>query len=102
MEHALVRADGKAIPMNIDGISAIVLLELGFPPSMGRGLFILSRSVGICAHAWEQGQQGKRIKGPTPPDFGYAYNGPSIRHLDGDEAAGLKDSRSSVLRQLRS
>jgi citrate synthase len=87
VERALVRAAGKSIPMNIDGISAIALLELGFPPSMGRGLFILSRSVGICAHAWEEAHQGKRIKGPTPPDFGYSYTGRSIRHYPGTDAA---------------
>lgn len=85
VERALVRSAEKSIPMNIDGISAVVLLELGFPPSMGRGLFILSRSVGICAHAWEEAQQGKRIKGPTPPDFGYTYTGPSIRHIENDD-----------------
>jgi citrate synthase len=88
VQRALVRTSGTALPMNIDGISAIVLLELGFPPSMGRGLFILSRSVGICAHAWEETLQGKRIKGPTPPDFGYAYTGPGMRHLDGGDWTG--------------
>ena len=44
--------------MNVDGATAVVLLELGFPAAMGRGIFILSRSVGICAHAFEQSQQG--------------------------------------------
>ncbi|HEX3484417.1 MAG TPA: citryl-CoA lyase [Micropepsaceae bacterium] len=63
------------LPMNVDGITAIMLLELGFPAEMGRGIFILSRSVGICAHAYEQSQRGERIKGPTPPQFGFRYTG---------------------------
>ena len=53
--------------MNIDGITAVIFSELGFEPELGRGLFILSRAVGILAHAWEQKQQGRRIMGPMPP-----------------------------------
>jgi len=71
----------KPIPLNIDGITAVCLSELGFEPELGRAVFILSRSVGICAHAWEQSQLGGRIKGPTPPDFGFDYLGPQTRHL---------------------
>jgi len=56
--------------MNIDGATAVIDCELGFPPELGRGLFVLSRSVGILAHAWEQTQQGGRIKGPVPPSVG--------------------------------
>jgi citrate synthase len=48
---------------------------------MGRGLFILSRSVGILAHAWEQTQQGQRIKGPMPKDIPFTYTGPADRKL---------------------
>jgi citrate synthase len=65
--------------MNIDGITAAIYLELGFPAPLGRGLFILSRSVGILSHAWEQSQQGGRIKGPMPPSVGYTYVGPAPR-----------------------
>ena len=55
--------------MNIDGITAVIFCELGFEPELGRGLFILSRSVGILAHAWEQKQQGRRIMGPMPKEI---------------------------------
>ena len=72
---------GRPLPMNIDGITAVVLSELGFPPELGRGIFILSRSVGICAHAFEQARQGGRIKGPTPPAAGFRYKGPKPRKL---------------------
>jgi citrate synthase len=71
--------EGRRLPMNIDGITAIVLLELGFPPALGRGIFILSRSVGICAHAFEQSQAKERIKGPTPPEAGFRYRGHAPR-----------------------
>ena len=84
VEAALRRRTGKAIPMNIDGVTAVIFCELGFPPPMGRGLFILSRSVGILSHAWEQAQANERIKGPMPKDIPYTYSGPERRSLDPD------------------
>ncbi len=60
---------GTPIAMNIDGATAVIFCELGFPPPLSRGLFCLSRSVGILAHGWEQIQQGGRNKGPMPPSI---------------------------------
>ena len=79
VEAALAQRKGKRLPMNIDGVTAVVFCELGFAPALGRGLFILSRSVGILAHAWEQMQQGGRIKGPMPPQIPYRYTGPETQ-----------------------
>jgi citrate synthase len=56
----------KPVPMNIDGATAVIYAELGFAPELARGLFVLSRSVGILAHAWEETRQGLRNKGPIP------------------------------------
>ncbi len=78
---ALAGAKGKPVPMNIDGATAVIYGELGFPASLARGLFVLSRSVGILAHAWEQREQGGRIKGPMPRTVPYRYDGPALRHL---------------------
>lgn len=66
---------GKAtpVPMNIDGATAVIYAELGFAPPLARGLFCLSRSVGILAHAWEEQQSGSRNKGPTPPKYRWTY-----------------------------
>ena len=75
---------GKHLTMNIDGSAAVIFCELGFAPMLGRGIFILSRSVGILAHAWEQSQQGGRNKGPIPPQFLYTYAGPAPRDLKGE------------------
>jgi citrate synthase len=79
VEAALTQAKGVPIPMNIDGATAVIYNELGFAPQHGRGLFILSRSVGILAHAVEQGRQGARIKGPMPKSIPYTYAGPAPR-----------------------
>ena len=79
VEELMQRRKGRKIPMNIDGATAVIYSELGFSPALGRGLFILSRSVGILAHAWEQSQQGGRIKGPMPPGIPYRYTGATPR-----------------------
>ena len=64
IETHLARA--KPVPMNIDGATAVIYAELGFAPELARGLFVLSRSVGILAHAWEETTSGLRNKGPIP------------------------------------
>ncbi|MEO1456336.1 MAG: citryl-CoA lyase [Pseudomonadota bacterium] len=79
VEAALAAAKGRAVPMNIDGATAVIYAELGFAPPLARGLFCLSRSVGVIAHAWEQMQQGGRNKGPTPPHYRWTYDGPPER-----------------------
>ena len=73
---------GQAIPLNIDGATAVIYGELGFPPPLTRGLFVLSRSVGILAHAWEQSQQPERNKGPLPREWLWAYRGKPERALE--------------------
>jgi citrate synthase len=69
VEAELASAVGRPVPMNIDCLTAIVYGELGFAPPLARGLFVLSRAVGVLAHAWEEMQSGQRIKGPIPPSI---------------------------------
>ncbi len=75
------RRGSRRVPMNIDGATAVIFAELGFAPTLCRGLFILSRSVGALAHAWEESQSGARNKGPIPRDLIPEYNGPAPRKL---------------------
>jgi citrate synthase len=75
VEEALNQGRSRPVPMNIDGATAVIYAELGFAPPLARGLFVLSRSVGILAHAWEESQQGRRNKGPIPPTILPAYLG---------------------------
>ena len=81
VEAKLSAGKGKPIPMNIDGATAVIYAELGFPAPLARGLFCLSRSVGVLAHAWEQMQQGGRIKGPIPRQFIPTYEGQDKRKV---------------------
>jgi citrate synthase len=75
VETALNKDRTTPVPMNIDGATAVIYAELGFPPPLARGLFVLSRSVGILAHAWEETTQGRRNKGPIPPSILPTYLG---------------------------
>lgn len=83
IEEALAAGRTRRIAMNIDGVTAVIYGELGFPASLARGLFCLSRSVGLLAHAWEQMQQGERIKGPLPRAWPPSYAGPAARGVPG-------------------
>lgn len=79
VEHCLERRKGRLIPMNIDGATAVIYGELGFAAPLARGVFCLSRAVGILAHAWEQRGRAERNKGPIPRSFAYRYDGPARR-----------------------
>jgi len=86
VEAELQARKGRRLPMNIDGATAVVYAELGFPAELARGLFCLSRSVGILAHAWEQHEQGGRNKGPIPRQILPVYDGHPPRDLPPDRA----------------
>lgn len=88
LEDALAAGRPRRIPMNVDGATAAIYCELGLAPELGRGIFILSRSVGILAHAWEQMQEGGRIKGPQSKALGYTYTGPARREVPNTDSRG--------------
>jgi len=83
VEAELAAQKGRPVPMNIDGATGVIFAELGFPPPLCRGLFVLSRSVGALAHAFEEMQAGVRNKGPIPRHLIWTYTGPSARTLGG-------------------
>lgn len=84
VEALLRQRKDKPVPMNIDGVTAVIYAELGFAPELARGIFCLSRAVGILAHAWEQRGRHERNKGPMPRQIPYAYTGAPERHLDNE------------------
>ncbi|RAK22032.1 citrate synthase [Anoxybacillus vitaminiphilus] len=73
----------KKITMNIDGVAAAIQCELSIPAESAKGIFALSRGMGIVAHAFEELKNGVLIKGPCPNrDDLVRYSGPSKRHLE--------------------
>jgi citrate synthase len=88
VEARLAADKGRPIPMNIDGATGVVFAELGFAPPLCRGLFVLSRSVGALAHAFEELLSGERNKGPIPRQLIWTYTGPPARELPRDRSGG--------------
>lgn len=67
-------AGGKPLPLNVDGILAALMTDMGFPYGLGKGFFILSRTAGLIAHAHEERTREKPMR-----SFGLAkpvYDGP--------------------------
>ena len=65
-----IREQIKPIPLNIDGALAAILVDLGFPPMMGKLLFIVARVAGLSAEVLEEYTREKpmRIKVPVQYD----------------------------------
>ena len=74
IQDTIERRKGKRIAMNIDGATAAIYGALGIPATLARGLFCLSRSVGLTAHAYEQSLSNERNKGPTPPSYRWTHD----------------------------
>jgi citrate synthase len=66
----------------------VIYAELGFAPELARGVFCLSRAVGILSHAWEQRGRGERNKGPIPRQMAYRYTGHATRHVGQEQEDG--------------
>ena len=68
---------GKKLPLNIDGIFAALLLEMGFNPKAGKGFFIIARTPGIVAHVVEEALREKPVRRLSEKDI--EYDGPRPR-----------------------
>jgi citryl-CoA lyase len=80
LEKALETATGRKLPINVDGAIAAVVSDMGFDYRLGKGFFILSRTVGLIAHAFEEWttQRPMRKLGDTA---GCKYTGASTRNI---------------------
>jgi citrate synthase len=84
MEGVLKDLFQRPIPINIDGACAAVQCELGLPWQSAKGLFCLSRGVGLVAESLEEFLQGSRLKSPMPMKLWeeeLLYEGPEEREL---------------------
>lgn len=94
--EAAIRDRLKPIPLNIDGALAAVLVDLGFPPVVGRLFFIIGRVAGLSAEILEELTREKpmRIKIPVTYDGAPALTseregvGPAPSERDGFSRAG--------------
>jgi citrate synthase len=79
ISRALKRTTGKDLPINIDGATAAILCEIGFPASLSNALFMVARITGILAHANEEITRMPPMRRIDPVN--HSYDGPSARDL---------------------
>jgi citrate synthase len=70
-------AQGKALPLNVDGAVAAVLCELGVDPLIGNAFFILPRVAGLVAHFAEERTREKVMR--RIDQSAAEYDGPPAR-----------------------
>jgi len=67
----------KKLPLNIDGIIAALLIEMGFDFKVGKGIFIIARTPGLVAHVVEEAMREKPVRRLSENDV--EYDGPRPR-----------------------
>jgi citryl-CoA lyase len=94
IEASVTRALGRPTPINIDGVMAAILGEIGFPSDLGNALFVASRVAGILAHANEERQTMSAMRRIDPVN--HVYCGPPHReppHADSAASGAPGDQR---------
>jgi citrate synthase len=79
VEESLAAHAGRELQLNINGIVAALLLDLGFDPTFARPLVIISRVPGLIAHALEEADRERRWRMVAG---GTTYDGPESRTFD--------------------
>ncbi len=77
---AFVEITGKHLPINIDGMMAAVMTQLGFDPLEMAGIGALSVLPGVIAHVVEEIREGVPLR-VIPDALGSCYVGEPERHL---------------------
>jgi citryl-CoA lyase len=70
---------GRPLPLNVDGAIAAVLADLGFPPPLANGFFILARTAGWMAHVAEELARERPMR--RIDQSLAAYDGPAPRSM---------------------
>jgi succinyl-CoA synthetase alpha subunit len=70
---------GKKLPMNVDGALGAILSQLGFPPEIMNGLFMIARVPGLVAHVNEEKTRMPPMRRIDP--VAHSYDGPAPRKL---------------------
>lgn len=77
--EAAFKSSGKELPINVDGAIAAVISDMGFDWRLGKGFFIISRTVGLVAQAYEERTREKPMRNIGATEFD--YDGPPPRKL---------------------
>ena len=80
IHQAFVEMTGKRLPINIDGMMAAVMTELGFDTLEMAGIGALSVLPGVIAHVVEEIRSGVPLR-IIPDELGSTYTGAPERHI---------------------
>jgi citryl-CoA lyase len=72
---------GKSLPINVDGAIGAIISDMGFDWRLGKGFFVISRSVGLVAQAYEELTRERPMRALGFSD--YEYDGPAARDVRG-------------------
>jgi citrate synthase len=81
MESFIEKIFRKRLILNVDGCIAAIILDMGFDWRLGKGFFIVSRTPGLIAHAYEQMYHERPYKAPEWNEI--VYTGPPERKAPG-------------------
>ena len=77
VQDELEAKSGKNLPLNVDGMIAAIISEMGLSWKTGKGIFIIGRIPGLVAHVveeWEREKPFRRLEEGT-----YVYDGTPVR-----------------------
>jgi citrate synthase len=75
---------GRALPVNLAGMLACVMVDRGWHPLEIGGLAVLIYGPALIAHATEEIREGVPLR-IIPDELGARYTGPALRHLPARE-----------------
>lgn len=79
IEDATQEFYSRRLPMNIDGAMSCIMLELDLDPGLGKAFYVIGRSAGLVAHAFEEQSRERPYR-----DIGWEsveYDGPEPRDV---------------------
>jgi len=77
IQDALEAQSQKPLPLNVDGMIAAVISEMGLSWKTGKGIFIIGRIPGLVAHIVEEWNREKPFR--RLEEGSYEYDGPGVR-----------------------
>jgi len=86
--EAIYALKGKRLALNVDGAQAAVLSDLGFPWKQVQSLFIVGRSLGLCAHAAEELESAVPLRYLKSAPVSAEYSGQPSRRMRPRKAGG--------------
>jgi len=84
IERATTAVFGKRLPLNVDGVIAALMCDLGMDARLGRAFFVIGRAPGYAAHAHEQMTRERPFKAAEPAEI--TYTGPRRRNAPASRA----------------